>query len=146
MEAAPSAVEAEPEPAAATGLEARREAYMRRPVDPALLTTTKCKGPPARRNVPAKTNSREKPRPKVRFPTFQCLCTHARNTCANTDLPGRCRRRLFRYPWRSLARPPPPRDLLDAPAPSQASDRYALIVYHKKSLLCNNLKILKFWN
>ncbi len=61
MEAAPSAMEAEPEPAAATGLEARREAYMLRPVDPALLTTTKCKGPPARRNVPAKTNSSEKP-------------------------------------------------------------------------------------
>ena len=40
------------------------------------------------------------------------------------------------------------RDLLDAPAPSrrrrtrrQASKRYDLIVYHEKSLLCNNLKI-----
>ncbi len=33
MEAAPSAVEAEPEPAAVTGIEARREAYMRRPIN-----------------------------------------------------------------------------------------------------------------
>ncbi len=91
--------------------------------------------------------------------TFQCFCTHARNTCANTNLSGRRPRRLFRCPRKLLTRPSPPHDLLYAPAPSrmwrtrrQASDRYALIVYHKKSLLCNNLKIweipnsiLKIW-
>ncbi len=109
VEAAPSAVEAEPEPAApaaVTGIEARREAYMRLPVDPALLTTSKCKGPPARHNVPAKSTVTPRPGPKVWFPTFQCFCTHARNTCANKNLPCRLRRRLFRCPWRSLTRPP----------------------------------------
>ncbi len=78
VEAAPSAVEAEPEPAApaaATGIEARREAYMRLPVDPALLTTSKCKGPPARRNVPAKSTVTPRPGPKVWFPTFKCFCS-----------------------------------------------------------------------
>jgi hypothetical protein len=84
----------EEEPAPATGIEARREAYMRRPVDPALLTTTKCKGPPARRTVPAKSSVT--PKPKVGIPAFQCFCTHARYTCGNTDLPGRRRRRHFR--------------------------------------------------
>ncbi len=48
--------------------------------------------------------------PRYGFLSFQCFCTHTRNTCANTDLP--CRR---------------------------------LIVYHRKSLVCNNMKILKFW-